>query len=76
MMSSKEPKTLISIIDQYVTLRIIPCHGSRHRNRVLLTRSTDDDHKLSNREFPDPNRDRSHPYDAPPLAIQKVWKML
>jgi hypothetical protein len=54
----------------------IPCHGSRDRNRVLLTRSNDDDHKLSDREFLDPNRDWYHPYDVPPLAIQKVWNML
>jgi hypothetical protein len=76
MMRSKEPKQLLSLIDQYLTLWIIPCHGSRYRNRVLLIRSTDDDHKLSDGEFLDPNRDRSHPYDVSSVAIQKIWNMV
>jgi hypothetical protein len=48
-----------------------PFHGSRYRNRVLLSRSNDDDHKLSDREFLDPNRNRAHPFDIPSACDSK-----
>lgn len=70
------PVKQLSSLDHYPMRWIIPCQGSRYRNRVSLPRSTDDDHKLSDREFLDPNRDRTHPCDVSPLAIQKVWNML
>jgi hypothetical protein len=70
------PVKQVSFLDLFLTLWIISSHGSRYRNRVSLLRSTDDDNKLSDREFLDPNRDRAHPCDVSPLAIQKVWNML
>jgi len=70
------PVKKVSFLDHCLTLWIISSHGSRYRNQVSLSRITDDDHKLSDRKFLDPNCDRAHPCDVSPLAIQKVWNTL
>jgi hypothetical protein len=48
-----------------------PICGGRYRIRVLLSRSNDDDHKLSDREFLDPDHNRAHPFDIPSACDSK-----
>jgi hypothetical protein len=52
----------------------LPICGSRYRNLVLLSRSNEDGHKLSDREFLDPDHNRAHPFDIPSACESKVWK--
>ena len=57
------PVKQLSSLDHYPMRWIIPCQGRRYRNRVSLTRSNEDGHKLSDREFLDPDHNRAHPFD-------------
>lgn len=70
------PVKKVSFLDHCLTLWIISSHGNRYRNQVSLSRITDADHKFTDREFPDPNRDRGHSMMYHPLVIQKVWNTL
>jgi hypothetical protein len=49
----------------------LPICGGRYRNRVLLSRSNEDDHILSDREFLDPDHNRAHPFDIPSACESK-----